>query len=200
LRLWAKITPRELLITAPSPFAYVGGSVVIRGQLDLPDLQYYQLSYGQGLDPSSWIDITGREVGYSPDAPLGEWDTDGLDGLYTLLLVAVATDNTYESEAIQVTVDNVAPSITLTTEAPDDGYQFPRDESIVIHATAADNLAVARVEFFRDGDPLGADEAYPFGLEWRIESAGAETFTAVVYDQVGNSAQAEIRIAIGRSS
>ncbi len=188
---------QTIQFTAPSAFAYVGGEVEIRGALDLPDLQYYQLSYGQGLDPSSWIDITGQETDYSQDAPLGTWNTSGLDGLYTILLVAVAADNSYESEAIQVTVDNIAPQITLTATPPEGGYSIGSD--FVLIAEAVDNLAVARVEFFRDGAPLGADEVYPFGLEWRVERAGDEVFSATVYDQVGNSASAEITITVERA-
>ncbi|MDX2161120.1 MAG: penicillin-binding protein [bacterium] len=186
----------SIRLTFPTPFAYVGGEVALRGEIETVDLQYYQLSYGIGLDPAQWIDITGRETVYTPDAPLGIWDTAGLDGLYTVLLVAVSADNSYESEAIQVTVDNVPPALTLDTAEPGRVYRYPTDQTLTLIATPEDNLAIARVEFYRGEDYLGADEAYPFGLEWRIDGPGAETFTAVTYDQVGNAAQTSLTLTI----
>jgi membrane peptidoglycan carboxypeptidase len=186
-------------IFTPSLFAYVGGTVEIRGELDAANLQYYQLSYGQGLNPTEYIDIGGQQTDYAPGEPLALWDTTGLDGLYTLLLVSVAPDNSYESEAVQVTVDNTPPTVSLELAQPDRVYRFPTDDRIEFIATAQDNLAIARVEFFRDGEYLGADEMYPFGLEWRIDSAGVKTFSATVFDQVGNQSSATLTIEVGRA-
>ncbi|MFN8527523.1 MAG: penicillin-binding protein [Anaerolineae bacterium] len=186
-------------LTDPTPFAYVGGLVEIRGVIDTTDLQYYQLSYGVGLNPSEWIDIAPRQDTFDPNAPLGVWDTTGLDGLYTILLVVVAQDNSYESEAQQVTVDNTAPSVTLDTSQPGRVYRFPGDSTVELVAAPQDNLAIARVEFYHNGDYLGADESYPFGFEWRIDAAGSQSFTAVAFDQVGNRAEGDLTLTIERA-
>jgi len=186
-------------ILAPGLFAYVGGTVEIRGELDADNLQYYQLSYGQGLNPTEYIDIGGQQIAYISGDPLALWDTTELDGLYTLLLVSVAPDSSYESEVVQVTVDNTAPNVTLSVIEPERVYRFPTDDRIELAATVEDNLAIARVEFFRDGEYLGADEMYPFGFEWRIDSAGVKAFSATAFDQVGNQASAEITVEVGRA-
>ena len=40
---------------------------------------------------------------------------------------------------------------------------------------------------------------YSFQLNWGIEGPGTETFSATVYDAVGNSASAEVEVTILRS-
>jgi hypothetical protein len=189
----------SLRITSPSLFAYVGGEVAIAGALDDTALQYYQLSYGVGLNPTEWINISPQQTVYDPTQPLGVWDTSGLDGLFTLLLVAVASDNSYESEAIQVTVDNTPPTITLDSAEAGKIYRFPGDTEVELVATVQDNYAIARVEFFREGDYLGADEMYPFGFTWEIDGVGSEVFSAVAFDQVGNQSNAQIIVEIVRA-
>lgn len=186
-------------ITSPSLFAYVGGEFEIHGALDDTNLQYYQLSYGVGLNPTQWIDIGERQTTYTENQALGLWNTRGLDGLYTLLLVAVANDNSYESEAIQVTVDNTPPTVTLDSATLGRIYRFPGDTEVELVATVQDNYAISRVEFYHDGVYLGADEAYPFGFSWRITGVGSETFSAVAFDQVGNQSNAEITVEIVRA-
>jgi len=186
-------------ILSPGLFAYVGGLVEVRGELDTAGLQYFQLSYGEGLNPTTWIDITPQQTTYNPDQPLGVWDTRGLSGLYTLLLVTVTTDNQYESEAIQVTVDNTPPTITLDSSEPGKVYRFPGDTTVQLLANVQDDYALNRVEFYHNGEFLGSDESFPFGFEWRIDGVGEEVFTAAAFDQVGNQADAQVIVQIVRA-
>ncbi len=183
----------------PEAYSYVGGEVEIYADMDTDQLQYFQLSYGQGFSPSQWIDIGGRQTEFSPGVPIGVWDTTGLEGLYSLRLVMTLDDNRFESDAVQVTVDNISPTISLNLTEPGRVYRFPGDSEISLEAQAVDNVTISRVEFFRNGQPLGADESWPYQVNVGINSAGTQQFTAVVYDAFGNSAQTDFTVEVLRS-
>ncbi len=190
-------------ILQPQALAYVGGVVDVRGSVDAAQMQYYELSYGAGVNPNEWIQITGQQTDYSPGSSLGSWDTNGLDGIYTLRLNVVLLNNNREEAIVYVTVDNVAPTITLSTGTDATGaprpYLFPSDTTVNVEALVQDNLALDRVEFYHNGEYMGADQEFPFAVEWEITRTGSETFTAVVFDQAGNSASAEIVVNVARA-
>lgn len=190
---------RSVRITTPEAFGYVGGVVEIRGQINATDLQFYQLAYGRGLNPAEWISIGETRTSYTRGDPLGTWDTTHLDGLYSLRLVLTRNDNSVESDVIQVTVDNVPPTILLDTSEPGKIHRWPTDSFVEVVATATDNFAIDRVEFYHNGDLLGADENWPYSFRWEIDGAGAENFSAVVYDAVGNQASADLTVEILRA-
>lgn len=184
----------------PAPFAYVGGQVDIRGSLNSDNLQFYQLAYGQGLNPGQWTDLGGQQTVYAPGSSIGLWDTNGLDGLYNLRLTVVLNDNTRQFDVVQVTVDNQPPTISLNAGEAGRVYQWPREGEIALEAVVEDNLAINRVEFYHNGDFLGADESWPYGFNWEIEGVGTENFNAVAFDAVGNNSAADLSVEIVRSS
>lgn len=190
---------RSVRITQPAAFAYVGGQIEIAGEMRADEIQFYQLAYGQGLNPVEWVEIGGQQTVYTPGEPLVTWNTTGLDGLYSLRLVVVMNDNSLESDVVQVTVDNVAPTVALVTNPPDKIYRWPGDDAIVLEAQVQDNLAVQRVEFFHNGQFQGADESWPYGFEWRVRGTGTETFSAVAFDAVGNQSNSQLTIEIVRA-
>ncbi|NWF69660.1 MAG: transglycosylase domain-containing protein [Chloroflexi bacterium] len=189
-------------ILQPQAFAYVGGSVDVRGSIDTAQMQYYQLAYGAGINPDAWQQIGGQQTSYVSGQSLGAWDTTGLDGIYTLRLSVVLSDNTVEIATVYVTVDNLPPAVSLSTGTDGSGaprvYVFPTDAVVNVVAEVSDNLALDRVEFYHNGEFLGADTEWPYRVDWPITRTGTETFTAVAFDRVGNSAGAEIVVAIGR--
>jgi membrane peptidoglycan carboxypeptidase len=192
-------TVSAVRFTAPDAYSYVGGVTDLFGAIELDNVQDFQVSYGQGLNPSQWIDLGGRQTSFDPARPLATWDTSGLDGLYSLLLTVTTADNRTETDAIQVTVDNQPPSVTLAQSEPGKVYQFPLDREIALEAQAADNIAIARVEFYHNGQLLGSDENWPYQLNWRIEAPGTQTFRAVVFDAVGNRAEGELTVEVVRA-
>ena len=97
--------------------------------LNTAGVQFFQLEYGQGLNPTQWFTLGAQQTDFAEDRPVGTWDTSGLDGLYSLRLVVVLDDNTRESDAIQVTIDNVPPNVTLTSVEPGKIYRWPGDDS-----------------------------------------------------------------------
>jgi hypothetical protein len=185
-------------ILQPEPFAYVGGVVDIRGSLNVDDMQFYQLAYGRGVNPDAWTDIGGPQTDFQRGASIGQWDTTGLDGLYNLRLSVVKNDNTIETQVVQVTVDNAAPTMALSAGVPGQIYRWPGDTIIPLQAEVQDNLAIDRVEFYHNGEFLGADKDWPYGFDWPIQGISVETFTATAFDAVGNNVSSEITVEVVR--
>jgi len=82
--------------------------------------------------------------------------------------------------------DVTAPTITVSS--PAEGASVPG--SVVIVASATDNTAVVRVEFFVDGVSVGNDTTAPF--QWPLAAGslkdGNHTLMVTAYDAAGNSA------------
>jgi membrane peptidoglycan carboxypeptidase len=186
-------------ILQPESFAYVGGSVDVRGSLPPDGMEFFQLAYGQGVNPDQWIDIGSPQTEYARGSSLGAWDTTNLDGLFSLRLTVVMADQSIETRAVQVTIDNLAPQITLTAGAEGIIYRFPGD-TIPLQAAVEDNLAIERVEFYHNGEFVGIDAEWPFGFEWDTESTGTQVFSATAFDAVGNRATSEATVEVVRAS
>lgn len=96
----------DVQITAPAMLADVQGRVTLLGSAGGAEFAYYRLQYGPGLNPETWI-LIGADVKTPVSAgPLAEWDTTGLEGLYSVQLVVVKTDQSLETATVQVTVKN----------------------------------------------------------------------------------------------
>lgn len=82
--------------------------------------------------------------------------------------------------------DTTRPSVSITN--PPTAMTFTNAQTVVISATASDDVGVARVEFY-DGSKLeGADTSPPFGGDWSFDAAdnGVHVWTARAYDAAGN--------------
>ena len=110
-------------------------------------------------------------------------------------LTAVATDaagNTTTSSFVTVTVDNIAPTVSMT--APANGATV-NGSSVAITATAADNVAVAGVQFKLDGNSQGAeDTTSPYATTWDTTTLGNGSYslTATVRDAAGNTTTSSV--------
>jgi hypothetical protein len=187
-------------LLAPAPFAYVGGVVDVRGSMDDSNMQYYQLAYGQGLNPEEWVQIGGQQQAFTRGASLGTWDTSGLDGLYSLRLTVVLNDNSLETDVRQVTIDNQPPTLVLSAgDEAQTVFRWPDDRTVSLNAEVVDNLAIEHVEFYYNGQFIGTDEEWPYGFEWEITRVGTETFSAVAFDAVGNQANADLTVEVVRA-
>ncbi|MGI8574695.1 MAG: Ig-like domain-containing protein [Egibacteraceae bacterium] len=88
---------------------------------------------------------------------------------------------------------NGAPTVTLT--APTEGQTF--SSKLAFAAEAADDLAVARVEFLFDGRVVGSDQTAPYQLSWAVpkkERLGGHSVTARAVDAEGLSAPASASV------
>ncbi len=185
-------------ITAPAAFSLVRGVVTVQGSVQLPDLDYYRLQYGQGLNPSRWVQVGVDVRRRVRQDRLGEWDTSGLDGLYTLQLMAVLGDGRVITAAMPVTVDNQPPQVRLLLPEAGQVFRGAVNESVVLHAEVADEVGIERVEFFVDGRAVASIKAPPFSTRWNPASAGEHVVFARAHDQAGNRAESErvtIRVA-----
>jgi hyaluronate lyase len=117
------------------------------------------------------------------------WNTTtASDGGHTLTAVARdAAGNTTTSSSVSVTVDNAAPTVSIT--APPFGPKVS-GPAVTVSASAADNIGVVGVQFKLDGANLGAeDTSSPYGVTWNTLSStdGSHTLTAVARDAAGNT-------------
>jgi len=176
-------------ILSPAPLSYVGGTVEVRGNASLPRFQYYQLAYGQGLNPAAWLQI-GQPV-FTParGALLGTWDTTGLNGLYSLRLQAVTADQTIEESVIQVTVDNTPPEVAIS--APEEGFEVrvtAPNPLLDAAVTYRDNVGVTQVVYLLDGQPLVTVTTAPFVATIPLTTLGEHVLIAEASDAAGNTA------------
>jgi hypothetical protein len=186
-------------IVRPENWKPVGGVVEVIGSMQANDMDFYQVSYGEGTNPTNWFNLTGEETTYSPGTPLATWDTSELDGTYTLRLLVTNTDRSNETAWVQVIVDNIPPTLVLSAGEPDATYSWPQDDTISLQAVARDNYSISRVEFYHNGVFVGEDQTAPFGYDHQITRAGIEEFRAVAYDVVGNSTTSSLTIEVKRS-
>jgi hypothetical protein len=173
--------------------------VEVRGNVNADNLQFYQLAYGKDLNPSEWIRIGEAQPGFAPGQPLGQWDTAGLDGFYTLELTAVTQSGTRSRATVQVRVDNAAPLVNLNTTESGKIYRFPEDRVIALTADVTDNFVIQQVEFYHDGRLVATDSEYPYAYDYAITAPGVEYFRAEAVDAAGNrGASAEITVEVRR--
>jgi RHS repeat-associated protein len=104
----------------------------------------------------------------------------------TYILTATAIDSggsVAVSNPVAVRVDT-APTVSLTSPAND--AVFLPGANITLSAAAADaDEAVAKVEFFQGGKPLGTQFLPPYTLTWNNVPSGRYALTARVTDLVG---------------
>jgi len=93
----------DVRITLPTLFSEVSGLVKVTGQAAGEDFASYRLLAGKGLNPLEWIEITSSDQPVA-DGLLGEWDTQGLTGLYALELLVTRTDQKVDTAVTQVTI------------------------------------------------------------------------------------------------
>ncbi|AKJ03805.1 subtilisin family serine protease [Archangium gephyra] len=129
----------------------------------------------------------GTPLGTDTTAPYElSWDsTTAADGAWSLTARAYDADGRMgTSPAVPVSLDNTLPDVVLTSPAP--GTLL--GSSAVLEATASDNQAVSRVEFYVDGARIGTDTTVPYTMSWTTgyHAEGAHTLTVKAVDPTGN--------------
>lgn len=125
---------------------------------------------------------------------LYSWNTSALAaGSYTLMGKAYdAAGNAGQSGTVTVTVvnDTTAPTVSLT--AP--GNNTTVSGTVVITASAGDNVGVGRVEFYANGVLLSAGNVAPYSYNWNTAAVanGSYTLVAKAYDAAGNVGQSTV--------
>ena len=190
------VTP-DVRIDSPGMFGYVTGVVSINGNAGGEGFAFYRLQVGEGLNPQTWLTISEDIATPVKGGFLGEWQTAGLSGLYTLQLLVVRQDQSVEKAILQVTIDNIPPQLTLVN--PTDGQQIKITPGlkVLLQADASDDLELARVEFYVDEQLIAALTGAPFNILWQGQP-GEHTLQVIAYDLAGNLSQYSIDFELVR--
>lgn len=175
-------------IQFPQSFEILQGDVSITGDAGGEGFDYYRLQFGQGLNPSSWVQIGEDVAEPRSDDTLGRWDTDGLNGLFTLQLVVVRESGRVATNEVFVTLDNHPPTLEVLT--PSDGQEISLEEEgeWIIEARASDSTAVAQVTIHVDDELLATLTTPPYAYHWTLNETGEFEIDVSAVDQAGNRA------------
>jgi subtilisin family serine protease len=170
-------TAPQVSLTAPTA-TYVQGTVQVTATASdnrsVAKVEFYD---GQTL------------IGTAASAPYSvSWNTAGVSG-GTHTLTAKAYDGvglTATSVGVTVIVDNTAPQVSLTAPS---GTFYVRG-TVQVSATASDNQAIAKVEFYDGQTLIGTATSAPYSVSWNTVGAAEEThtLTAKAYDVAGVTA------------
>jgi membrane carboxypeptidase/penicillin-binding protein len=179
----------EVNITSLEPFMYASGELLIEGNAYPEGFLYYRLQYGMGINPTRWTQLDEDIHEEAQNGAMGTWNTEGLNGLYTLQLVVVLEGDRVETAAVPLTIDNQPPLVQLVTPQDEQVFSRTQDESVIIQAEASDETGLAQIAFYLDGRRISLIEAEPYSTVWDIVGIGEHTLFARAYDLAGNSAQ-----------
>ncbi len=179
-------------ILSPGAFEIVGAEVPILGEAAAEGFSYYRLQFGQGLNPTRWVQIEGDRRVEVSDGRLAEWSTDGLNGLYTLQLLVILQDGQVRTAATPLTLDNQPPSIHLLSPQADLQVRLASQPSLPLRAEASDEVKLERVEFLVNGRQVERLASAPFLFNWALPNrTGSFEIRARAYDAAGNQAESE---------
>ncbi|MGB9592291.1 MAG: Ig-like domain-containing protein, partial [Candidatus Kryptoniota bacterium] len=172
-------------ITSPAMFAFVHGKVKVIGSTACTGFHFYRLQLGKGLFPRKWLQIGTDVTQTVKQGELGEWDTSGLEGLYTLQLQVVGEENQVQTSLIQITVDNTPPTISIMY--PTNGELISASEfpSITFQFQTYDDIAIKQVEIYLDGKNIYNLVQPPFAVPWQ-PNPGKHHLKVIAFDQAGN--------------
>jgi hypothetical protein len=106
------------------------------------------------------------------------------------------------SSAVQVTVTEVLPAVTIT--APGSGQSFSARQNIPITVNATDanpGATIQSVAFFANGKNLGVVTTSPYSYTWNSPAAGLYDLQAVVTDSAGQKGYSKpVIVNVSKSS
>lgn len=176
----------DVQITSPALFSYVHGKVTVEGIASGEGFTSYRLQVGQGLNPSTWVQIDKEVTTPVINGPLGLWET-GQDGLYAMRLVVTRQDQRIENATIQVTVDNTPPQVWVSYPSPGQRFRYPTEQLITLQANVEEAINLDRLEWFLDKKFAGETSQPPYSLFWEA-TPGEYTLVVKAYDLAGNTA------------
>jgi hypothetical protein len=183
----------DVQIASPEMLSQIAGRILISGTATGNSFEYYRLQVGQGLNPTSWLQIGDNHSKPVNKGVLGEWDTSDLNGLYTMQLMVVDEQQLVETDFIQVTVDNQVPQVTI--HHPGQNQELTLSNLyIIFQTTIIDNL-IERVDFYLDDELIGSLRNEPFSFPW-IPKLGNHTLEVVAHDRAGNIGKASVDFSV----
>ena len=180
-------TPPTVSMTAPANGATVSGTTVTVSATASDNVAVTGVQFK--LDGAN----LGAEVTTVPYQYI--WDSKtASNGSHSLTAVARdAAGNTTTATAVTVTVNNDTTPPTVSMTAPANAATVG-GATVAVSATAADNVAVAGVQFTLDGANLGAEDTVsPFTVTWNataLTNGSSHSLGAVARDAAGNTTTA----------
>lgn len=170
--------PTNVGITAPSSNAVLSGSAVAISATASDNIGISRVDFYRDSNVLLGTDSTSP---YSIS-----WDiTSATSGAHTLTVVATdLAGNTKTSSIVNVSVDNTPPQVSLSAPA---NNAFVTG-TFAVSATATDNGAIGKVEFYRDNNVLlTTDTSSPYTFNWNSTTVteGAHTLYAIAQDTAG---------------
>jgi len=170
-------------ITSPVPTERVRSVLEIQGTAAGPLFAEFEMRYGAGPAPGSWVRID--TVGATPvtEGPLRAIDTSQLpDGPYTLRLVVRASNGREDVVFRRFVVDNTPPAVAVAGLANGD----ERSAGVLeLRAALQDAGGLAAVAYEMNGEVIGEVQRAPYRLRWTAEP-GTYTLRAIATDRAGN--------------
>jgi len=170
-------------ITSPVPTERVRSVLEIQGTAAGPLFAEFEMRYGAGPAPGSWVRID--TVGTSPvtEGPLRAIDTSQLpDGPYTLRLVVRASNGREDVVFRRFVVDNTPPAVAVAGLANGD----ERSAGVIeLRAALQDAGGLAAVAYEMNGEVIGEVQRAPYRLRWTAEP-GTYTLRVIATDRAGN--------------
>jgi hypothetical protein len=173
-------------VSSPADGATVSGSAVALDAVARDDVAVAGVRFG--VDGAA----VGAEDTTNPYS--ASWNsTTVANGTHRITAVARdSSGNTTTSATVTVTVGNdvVSPTVSLTAPA---NSATVSGAAVPVSADAADDTAIAAVQFKLDGANLGsADTTAPYRVDWNttMVANGAHALTAVATDIAGNKTTA----------
>jgi membrane peptidoglycan carboxypeptidase len=186
----------DVRLDAPKLYGFVRGQVEIHGTAAGEGFRFYQLQVGPGLNPQNWQQIGPDGAEPVTSGALGSWDTTGQEGLYSIRLLVVRTDQRVETAVTQVTIDNTPPLVRIPY--PTDGQEFALSttKSIIFQAEVTDTIGIRKVTWLVDGSPVGETLDSPYAFSWQA-ARGQHTLEVIAADLAGNETRsAPVRFTI----
>ncbi len=183
------------VITSPQEGQYVGGLVVVKGLLPAgaTDAGLYVGRAGaeEVSDPLPLASTAEQQAG-----TLARWETTGQGGQLALRLRYRLKGESF-SETISVAVDSLPPRAGIIYPSDAAEFSIKANEGLAepFTADAADNYAVAQVQFYADGSLLGVvegDGPYSLPVSLAHLGVGSHSLRVTVLDKAGNQQQSRL--------
>ena len=185
---------KDVLLTSPADYAYAGANVEVAGVINRAGAESWLLEYGADVNPDRWFPVGERRSVDASDSIAATWETILLSGIHTLRLTVDFRDGSRLTDSKLLTFDNTPPAVKLgVTDAADAGA-IAVGAPVSLLAEVNDNLAIERVEFYRDDELLLVDREWPYGVELQADRAGEAQIRALAFDQVGNRAESRLTL------
>lgn len=181
-------TPPTVSLTSPVNGATLGGSVNVTATASdnqgIARVDFFidgALAGSDAVSPYTYPFGTASVANGAHTLRAQAFDAAGNDALSTLVTVTVFNDIS-------------APTVAITSPSNGDAV----NGQVLVAATATDDVAVTRVEFYVDGTLAATDAGAPYSFAWDAAAAGVGSHALLVkaFDAAGNEGSSSISVTV----